>query len=67
MVKHRLDRLRKQVAPNAPGPPGEIVEVHLPYNGRGDKLPGVYDLAPGRSRLVIYETDPNEGMPEGAP
>jgi hypothetical protein len=59
-LQGRLDRLRQRVAANAP-PDVPPKELWLPYNGRGDRLPGRYPCPGGLLVVVVYDPAAEDG------
>ena len=53
--RYRLQRLEQRVAASRPAGDAEVVEIWIPYDGRGDPPPGRYPIKGTQNVMIIYE------------
>jgi len=54
-IRSRLQRLEQRSAASRPAGDAEVVEIWIPYDGRGDSPPGRYPCDGTPNVLIIYE------------
>jgi hypothetical protein len=62
-IRNRLQRLEQRAAAYRAEGDADVVEIWVPYDGRGGDPPGRYPCQGGRAVVIIY--DPTETPPMG--